>query len=134
MRAAVADWATSKPHVNATDKEGLLAAVAELDAWLAQREAAQAKVAPHEAPAFTSDDVAERAKAVDAAFQKLKRKPAPKPPKPATNASGAAANGTAAAAEEDGAAADRAGEATEEGSPLEGGDDAGPPETHDELR
>ena len=98
-RAAAAAWPETKPQINATEIAGLEAQLAALEAWLSGVETKQAATAAHEAPAFLAADVAAKAKPVEAAFAKLRKKPAPKPPKVlanATDANATAANATAA--------------------------------------
>jgi hypoxia up-regulated 1 len=117
-RAAVGAWADTKPHINATEKEGLLAKVEALEAWLAEAEARQAKTAAHEAPAFLAADVAKEMKPVDAAAAKLRKKPVPKPPK--APRVGNATNATNATAAEDGGAGGDVGVPKGDGSDYEG--------------
>jgi hypothetical protein len=99
-RAAVEAWSDTKPHINATEKAGLLAAVDALESWLADAEARQAATAAHEAPAFTAAELGAQLKPVAAALAKLRKKAAPKPPKTisvnGTNATDAAGNGSTA--------------------------------------
>jgi hypoxia up-regulated 1 len=80
-REAVGEWVDTRPQVNESEKEGLLALVAGCEAWLKEAEAAQAGKSLVEEPAFASADVGEQLKPVEALLAKLKRKPAPKPPK-----------------------------------------------------
>lgn len=62
-RKVVAAWNASKPHINETEKEGLLAKADELVAWLDEVEAKQAGRAAHEEPAFFAQEVLKELKA-----------------------------------------------------------------------
>ena len=65
------------------------------EAWIAEKQTAQAAKAATEDPAFLSTDVPLQLKTVGISFEKLLRKPKPAPPAPEKNAT-ASANATAA--------------------------------------
>jgi len=78
----------------------VIALVEKAETWLAEKLAAQGKVAGAEPPAFTAAEAAASLKPTANLVTKLSRKPAPKPAivLNATNATEAGSNGTAAAA------------------------------------
>jgi len=95
VRTKVGGWAESKPHITDVEKEKLLEAVTAAEAWIAEKEAAQALVKAHEAPVFESADVPQQLKAVGVQYEKLLKKPKPAPVVEKVNAT---ANATASAA------------------------------------
>jgi hypoxia up-regulated 1 len=92
--------------VTDAERADVVALVEKAETWLADKVAAQAKLAGSEAPAFTALEVAASLKPTANLVTKLSRKPAPKPvlvlnatnATEAANATAAAANATAAAA------------------------------------
>lgn len=107
-RDQMADYAANRPWVKAEDRTKLLADVDALEQWLNEQLAAQAKLSPHEEPAFTSADLYERLRPIAKQSQDLMKikkpyeKPKPKPSKSSSNSSTTnvnitdAANGTEA--------------------------------------
>jgi hypoxia up-regulated 1 len=74
-------WETEKPHITEEERKEVLDKVAEVRKWLEDAEKKQKKVKAHEDPAFTSAEVPEQTKDIEALVAKLNRKKAPKPPK-----------------------------------------------------
>jgi len=97
-RKVVGLWESTKPWINETERAGLLEKVAGFEGWLDEKTSAQEETPLSEEPVFTASDVLSEMEPVNAALNRLKRKPAPKPPKApkanATNATGAAGNAT----------------------------------------
>eukprot|EP00898_Chlorokybus_atmophyticus_P000372 jgi/Chlat1/1335/Chrsp118S01754 len=80
-RATVASWNSSKPWLNETDKDALLARVLKLELWLNDAEAQQRDKDLHAEPAFLSSSVDQERAVVEKAVSVLQNKPKPKPPK-----------------------------------------------------
>ena len=74
-------WETEKPHITEEERKDVLDKVAEARKWLEDSEKKQKKVKAHEDPAFTSAEVPDQTKDIEALVAKLNRKKAPKPPK-----------------------------------------------------
>lgn len=79
-RKVVNAWETTKPWINATDSEALMAKVADFEKWIEEEEAAQAGKQPHEEPACTSTQVNAKLAEITRAFHRLNNKKKPKPP------------------------------------------------------
>eukprot|EP00191_Tetraselmis_sp_GSL018_P000225 CAMPEP_0177610198 /NCGR_PEP_ID=MMETSP0419_2-20121207/19625_1 /TAXON_ID=582737 /ORGANISM="Tetraselmis sp., Strain GSL018" /LENGTH=935 /DNA_ID=CAMNT_0019105435 /DNA_START=222 /DNA_END=3029 /DNA_ORIENTATION=- len=127
----VADWEESRPWLNETQRLGLLEEFGSLASWLVERTKEQDAKAPHEDPAFTSDELLARLAEVEKSFNKLKAKKPPKPPKQPQNAT-AAENATSA--ENATAAGNETGsEPGPEAEAAAGGEEATEGEGHDEL-
>ena len=77
----VAKLAETKPWIADEEKEKLLEAVKGFESWLDEKEEQQSKKSLTETPAFTAAEVVNEVKPLDAKLQKLKKTPAPKPPK-----------------------------------------------------
>lgn len=81
-------WETTKPWINATDKDALLGKFDAFEAWLAEAVAAQDKLAAHEPPSLTSAVVAAKRQELQRAFQRLNLTRKPKEPKKPKEAPG----------------------------------------------
>jgi hypoxia up-regulated 1 len=93
-------WETSSPQVTEEEKAELLVKVEEVKAWIAEKEAAQAEVAAHEDPVFTSEEVPLQTKPIEKLIHRLSKKPKPKVVKEKKNETDAeAGNETDAGAE-----------------------------------
>ena len=77
----VAKLAETKPWIADEEKEKLLEAVKGFESWLDEKEEQQSKKSLTETPAFTAAEVVNEVKPLGAKLQKLKKTPAPKPPK-----------------------------------------------------
>lgn len=110
VRALAKKWNVTMPWLSEEDKAPLLEEAARVEAWLDEKEAAQAKLPGHEAAAFLSTEVDPQLVKMKDTARRLARKPAPPPPPPkpkanktadanatgnGTDAEGAAGNGTA---------------------------------------
>jgi hypoxia up-regulated 1 len=97
IRAMVKKWNITMPWLTGNDTAPLLEEAGRVEGWLDEMEAAQGKLAGHEAPAFLSKDVEPQLKKMKEMALRLARKPAPPPPpKPKANKT-AEANATATA-------------------------------------
>lgn len=141
VRSEVANWPQIRPQINATERADLLGVADALDKWLADSEAKQGKAAAHDVPAVLSSEVANRTATLQAAFTRLKRKPAPKPPPaPKVVVTGNATAGEAGGSPPEGeATTGEQGDAqAPDGSPVgdlqDDGGEGGGREEHDELR
>jgi hypoxia up-regulated 1 len=72
-------WNTTMPQVTEEEKQDVLDKVAEVKKWLEEKQAEQAKLAGHEDPAFTSEEIPLQAKPIEKLVSKLSKKPKPKP-------------------------------------------------------
>ncbi|GAB4822077.1 hypothetical protein N2152v2_009123 [Parachlorella kessleri] len=142
-RKAANAWPDLKPWLPTAEVQALLHKVEEFASWLGGKVKEQEGKAPHEDPAFASEDVHGWLERVKKAFNKLnskkKPKPPPPPPTPANDTStnttdSSARSGSKAeseeATDEDGPAAQEA--PTEEG-PREA-EETEEPLLHEELR
>ncbi|KAI8464405.1 MAG: Hsp70 protein-domain-containing protein [Monoraphidium minutum] len=96
-------WPETKPWINATDADDMVAKVKDFLSWLQEQEAAQSKKAPHEDPAFESLIVTFKWEVVSKAFDRLNNKRKPRPPPEAKNKTEGAAEGATEGAEGGGA-------------------------------
>lgn len=119
---ALGDWPKSKPWLNETDLAEFGNQVKEFQKWFMGQQAAQAKMKPHEEPAYKAADASARLDALRKAFAKLKNRKKPKPPPPPAAAGNATANGIANATA-DGNATDAKGAGGKRGT--KGGDGKG---------
>lgn len=76
------------------DEEDTIEMIESLEKWLQEKMEAQEKLAAHEDPAFTSDLLNAKWKAVDAQLKILSRRPRKKPPKIEVPANDTATNST----------------------------------------
>jgi len=121
-RNATEVWPESKPWLNATDLEDLVAKVTKVEEWLEEKASEQAKLEAHAPPAFAVEDIQPRLKPVAALAARLLLKAKPLPPKPTVNETDANATATDAnatnadenATRPDGAAEPEAAEAWDE--------------------
>ena len=111
VEKTVAKLAETKPWIADEEKEKLLEAVKGFESWLDEKEEQQSKKTLTETPAFTAAEVVNEVKPLDAKLQKLKKTPAPKPPKENATEGGETTDGEKAA---DGA------DAAKEETPAEG--------------
>jgi hypothetical protein len=74
-------WETTLPQVTEEEKSEVMAKVAEVKEWIAEKEAEQATKEAHEDPAFSSEIVPLQTKSIEKLVNKLSKKPKPKPPK-----------------------------------------------------
>lgn len=79
---AVKKWETTKPWIEAADKEALIAKLDAFDNWLLHKVGAQEALDDHEDPAFTIEDLRKEMEDSKKAFNKLNSKRAPPPPPP----------------------------------------------------
>eukprot|EP01037_Dinobryon_pediforme_P042482 gene42482-52872_t len=86
LKNQVSKWAEKLPHITAEEKDKLLEAVAKAEAWISEKEEAQAAKSPFEDPVFESGDVPLQLKPVGLIFDRLLKKPKPAPPAPEKNA------------------------------------------------
>ena len=130
----------SKPWISDEEKQTLTDSLNGFVTWLDEKEELQAKLSDTERPAFVAAEVASEVKPLDFKLQKLKKRPAPPPPKEeveenATDVNATETETTEGASGEDGDATEKEeteGEAkTEEGDATETDGDA---EDHSELR
>lgn len=98
IRLLVAKWEKTLPQVTEEERGEVLALCDKAEAWVEEKEAAQAAHASSEAPLFTSAEVGAILKPTAALVTKLSRKPAPKPVANATNTTNATASGNSTAA------------------------------------
>lgn len=82
LKNQVSKWAEKLPHITAEEKDKLLEAVAKAEAWISEKEEAQAAKSPFEDPVFESGDVPLQLKPVGLIFDRLLKKPKPAPPAP----------------------------------------------------
>ncbi|CAM9761396.1 unnamed protein product [Chrysoparadoxa australica] len=81
VRESVAKWAETKPHITESERDDVTAKLDKAEQWLNTKEAEQAALAGHEAPAFLSTDVEPELKGLKALVSKLAKKQPPPPPK-----------------------------------------------------
>lgn len=98
IKLLVAKWVDSMPQVTEEEREEVLASCEKVATWLDEKEEAQAKAEPHEAPVFTSTEVNAQLKPTANLVTRLSRKPKPKPPPVVLNTTNSTddANSTAA--------------------------------------
>ncbi|KIZ04287.1 hypothetical protein MNEG_3673 [Monoraphidium neglectum] len=120
-------WHETKPWINETDAAEMVEKLNKFLSWLGDQEAAQAKLAAHEEPAFESLSVTLRWELLSKAFDRLNNKRKPRPPPSADKS----ANKTADAGADAGAGAGAGAGADKEKAPegqqqqAEGGAEAG---------
>lgn len=66
-------WETTMPQVTEEERSEVLTKVEEIKAWIKEKEEAQAKVAPHEDPAFSSSEVPLQMRPIEVLVAKLKK-------------------------------------------------------------
>ena len=74
-------WAETMPQVTDEEKEDVRSKVADIRKWIEEKEEAQAAKAPHEDPAFSSEEVPGQSTALERLMMRLSKKPKPKPEK-----------------------------------------------------
>lgn len=77
---SVQGWSSSKPWINATDKDNLLAELQAFTQWMSEEEGKQSKVKAHEEAVLESSTVSSRLVQMRNAFEKLNKKKKPAPP------------------------------------------------------
>ena len=121
VEKTVAKLAETKPWIADEEKEKLLEAVKGFESWLDEKEEQQSKKTLTENPAFTAAEVVNEVKPLDAKLQKLKKTPAPKPPKENATEGGETTDGEKAADGADAAKEETPAEGAEgENKPAEG--------------
>lgn len=86
---SVQGWSSTKPWINATDTDSLLAELQGFTSWMREEEAKQSKVKAHEEPVLESSTISARLVRLEHAFERLNNKKKPTPPpviKPEVNA------------------------------------------------
>lgn len=86
---SVQGWSSTKPWINATDTDSLLAELQGFTSWMREEEAKQSKVKAHEEPVLESSTISARLVRLEHAFERLNKKKKPTPPpviKPEVNA------------------------------------------------
>jgi len=86
IRALMKKWEKSMPQVTEGERDDVFALCTAAEKWIEEKKESQAKVEPHEAPAFLAKSVDVQLKSVANLVTKLSRKPKPPPPKKVLNA------------------------------------------------
>lgn len=136
-------WETTMPQVTEEEKGDVMAKVEEIRKWMQEKLEEQEGKAPHEDPAFSSEEVPPLSKSLERLITKLSRKPKPVKPKKndtekaenETEAEGEAADeGSASKTEEEATGDEKASrEAAGAGDEEKPADDAEAKDTDDEL-
>merc|ERR1712194_397371 len=72
-------WVTNLTHITEEEKSDVFAKVESARKWLADKVDAQAEMAEHDEPAFSSEEVPLQTKPIHKLISKLSKKPKPKP-------------------------------------------------------
>ncbi|DBA73173.1 hypothetical protein WJX79_004877 [Trebouxia sp. C0005] len=86
---SVQGWSSTKPWINATDTDSLLAELQGFTSWMSEEEVKQSKVKAHDEPVLESSTISARLVQLKHAFERLNKKKKPAPPpviKPEVNA------------------------------------------------
>ncbi len=81
MQAKMANWTQTLPWITEEEKGAVIELIIVAEKWIADKEAEQAALETSVQPAFLASDVPLQLRAADAAFEKLKGKKKPEPPK-----------------------------------------------------
>lgn len=81
VKAKIESWKAPESHITSKEIDSLVAAVAKVEEWLESKQELQLGLAPHEKPAFDSDDVVTTMEPLSNLFKKLLAKPVPAPKK-----------------------------------------------------
>ena len=73
------EWAIKMPQITVNETEKMVEVLVRAEQWLADQETAQDQKTPFEDPVFLAEDVLTQIKPVSTMFDRLKKKPKPKP-------------------------------------------------------
>lgn len=81
MLSKVDLWNSSKPWINATQKQNLVNKTLTYSEWLDTAEKEQSEASPFEDPVLTSADIARKISPIESSFRRLSKTPKPRPPR-----------------------------------------------------
>jgi heat shock protein 4 len=81
MQAKMANWTQTLPWITEEEKSVVIELINVAEKWIADKETEQAALETSVQPAYLASDVPLQLRAADAAFEKLKGKKKPEPPK-----------------------------------------------------